>query len=319
MKRWFLALCLLPAGIAVFLAVLILCGVLPNPVLYVKGNAALIALIAGVSLSAGMLLIFLLFSRIQKRYRDEIIQVQKLADEDHRRFIRRLDHELKNPLTAIRAGLTNLSSEPLGEYLTSELNAVQDQVLRINRLVIDLRKLAVLESTLPERADVNLAELLNYVVDDFKRQDILENRRLTLILPNAPWPLPDIEGDGDLLLLAVNNLLENAVKYTSPGDTIEVRAFDDGNDVVVEVADTGPGIPESEMERVWEELYRGEEVKGVPGSGLGLPLVRVIIEQHRGIVGLRSRPEKGTVFSIRLPAKKSGSQSGCYRWVTRHA
>jgi two-component system OmpR family sensor kinase len=89
--------------------------------------------------------------------------------------------------------------------------------------------------------------------------------------------------------------------------------------VVVEVADTGPGIPEDEMERVWEELYRGEKVRGITGSGLGLPLVRVIIEQHGGMVGLRSRAEKGTVFSIRLPAKKTGSQSGCYRWVTRRA
>jgi two-component system OmpR family sensor kinase len=319
MKRWLLSFCLLPAGIAVFLAVLILCGVLPNPVLYLKGNVALVALIAGVSSSAGMLITFQISSLVQKRHLDEITQVQKLADEDHRRFIQRLDHELKNPLTAIRAGLTNLSSEPLGEYLTRELNAVRAQVLRINRLVTDLRKLAVLETAFPERADVDLAELLGFVVDDFKSQDVLENRQLTLILPHAPWPLPDIEGDADLLLLAVHNLLENAVKYTSQGDTIEVRAFDDGNDVVVEVADTGPGIPEREMERVWEELYRGEGVRGVPGSGLGLSLVRVIVEQHGGMLGLRSRPEKGTVFSIRIPAKKSGSQSGCYRWVTRRA
>jgi two-component system OmpR family sensor kinase len=193
------------------------------------------------------------------------------------------------------------------------------QVLRISRLVTDLRKLALLETNLRERGDVDLAELLKYIVDDFKGQNEAENRHLILILPNAPWPLPDIEGDADLLLLAVNNLVENAVKYTSPGDTIEVRAFDDGNDVVVEVADTGPGIPEDEMERVWEELYRGEKVRGITGSGLGLPLVRVIIEQHGGMVGLRSRAEKGTVFSIRLPAKKTGSQSGCYRWVTRRA
>jgi two-component system OmpR family sensor kinase len=319
MKRWILAHCLLPVGVAVLAVVLILSDAIPNPVLYLRGNTALVALIAGVSLSAGMLLIFLFFSRVQKKHRDEITQVQKRADQDHRRFIRRLDHELKNPLTAIRAGLANLSSEPLGDYLTRELNAVGVQVLRISRLVTDLRKLALLETNLRERGDFDLAELLEYIVDDFKGQNEAANRHPILILPNAPWPLPDIEGDADLLLLAVNNLVENAVKYTSPGDTIEVRAFDDGNDVVVEVADTGPGIPEDEMERVWEELYRGEKVRGITGSGLGLPLVRVIIEQHGGMVGLRSRAEKGTVFSIRLPAKKTGSQSGCYRWVTRRA
>ncbi|MEJ2759763.1 MAG: histidine kinase dimerization/phospho-acceptor domain-containing protein, partial [Anaerolineales bacterium] len=228
MKRWVLVLSLLPLGVAMLAALLILYAGLPNPVLYLRGNLALVALMAGVFVSAGMILIFLLSNRAKKKYLCEITKVQNLADEDHRRFVRRLDHELKNPLTAIRAGLTNLSSEPLGGYLTSELNAVHAQVLRISRLVTDLRKLAVLETRLPEKADVDLAELLGYVVNDFNRQDMLENRQLTLILPNAPWPLPDIEGDADLLLLAVNNLVENAVKYTSPGDTIEVRAFDDG-------------------------------------------------------------------------------------------
>ena len=73
--------------------------------------------------------------------------------------------------------------------------------------------------------------------------------------------------------------------------------------MVIEVADTGPGIPENELHRVWEELYRGEQARGVPGSGLGLPLVRAIIEKHGGNVTLRSRPDQGTVFSVRLPAR----------------
>ena len=150
---------------------------------------------------------------------------------------------------------------------------------------------------------VNMAELLTEVVDVVKNQANLENRQITLILPNAPWPLPDVEGDPDLLLLAIHNLLDNAVKFTSPGDTIEVRAFDDRSDIVIEVADTGPGIPVTEIDRVWEELYRGEQARSVPGSGLGLPLVRAIIEKHGGNVGLRSRPDQGTVFSVHLPAK----------------
>jgi two-component system OmpR family sensor kinase len=104
------------------------------------------------------------------------------------------------------------------------------------------------------------------------------------------------------LLLAVHNLLDNAIKFTSPGDTIEVRAFDDDDDIVIEVADTGPGISTNEVQRVWEELYRGEGARGVPGSGLGLPLVQAIIEKHGGKVALRSRQDQGTVFSLRLPA-----------------
>ena len=86
-----------------------------------------------------------------------------------------------------------------------------------------------------------------------------------------------------------------------PGDRIEVRALEDGAAVVVEVADTGPGIPETEVPLVWEELYRGQGARGIPGSGLGLALVRAIAERHGGQVDLRSREGQGTVFTLRLP------------------
>jgi signal transduction histidine kinase len=76
---------------------------------------------------------------------------------------------------------------------------------------------------------------------------------------------------------------------------------------VIEVADTGPGIPEEEQPHVWEELYRGEAGRGIPGSGLGLALVRTIAEQHGGGVSLRSRLGLGTVFSLRLPAGRTAS------------
>jgi len=79
--------------------------------------------------------------------------------------------------------------------------------------------------------------------------------------------------------------------------------LENGKEIVIEVADTGPGIPEEELDLVWEELYRSKQARGVLGSGLGLPLVRAIIEKHGGMVGLRSIHGQGTVFSIRLPAK----------------
>jgi signal transduction histidine kinase len=126
-------------------------------------------------------------------------------------------------------------------------------------------------------------------------------KRISLTIPQAPWPLPVVSGDYDLLVLALHNLIDNALKFTSPGDTVEVRAFEDGANVVVEVADTGPGIPEEEVSHVWEELYRGTGARGVPGSGLGLALVRAIIERHAGEVNLRSRAGQGTVISVRLP------------------
>jgi two-component system OmpR family sensor kinase len=113
-----------------------------------------------------------------------------------------------------------------------------------------------------------------------------------------------VPGDRDLLFLLFHNLLDNALKFTQPGNTIELRAFEDGSKVVVEVADTGPGIPEKEVPLVWEELYRGENARGVPGSGIGLALVRAIAERHYGQVSLRSRVGQGTVFTLHLPAQQ---------------
>jgi two-component system OmpR family sensor kinase len=106
-----------------------------------------------------------------------------------------------------------------------------------------------------------------------------------------------------LLFLTVHNLVDNALKFTAPGDTVEVRAFEDDTTVVVEVADTGPGIPEEELPHVWEELYRGHGARGVQGSGLGLALVQAIVERHGGQIGLRSRVGQGTVFTLRLPVR----------------
>jgi two-component system OmpR family sensor kinase len=301
MKWWGWVLSLLPAGIGILISVLATNEIISNPVLYLRGNLAALASRVGLTISIVTIAIILIWNRNHRKHQKNILDMQKQTSEDRRRFLQRLDHELKNPLTAIRAGLTNMTYEPLEEYLAEEVSAVQAQVLRISRLVADLRKLAALEITPLERTTVNMAELLTDVINVLQDQVETENRQLTLILPNAPWPLPDVDGDPDLLLLAVHNLLDNAIKFSGPGDTIEVRAFDDGQDIVIEVADTGPGIPEKEIQRVWEELYRGEQARGVPGSGLGLPLVRAIIEKHGGNVALRSRPDQGTIFSVRLP------------------
>lgn len=295
-------LLLLPAGLGILISALATNGYITNPVFYLRGDLASFTSLAGVMISIINVVIILFWNQNQKNHISTILSLQNQAGEDRRRFLQRLDHELKNPLTAIRAGLTNITYRPLDDYVTDEVSAVQAQVLRISRLIADLRKLAALESSPLETTVVNIAELLAEVISVIEDQANIDDRRLTLIVPNAPWPLPEVDGDPDLLLLAIHNLLDNAIKFTSPGDTIEVRAFEDESDIVVEVADTGPGIPEEDINRIWEELYRGEQARGIPGSGLGLPLVRAIIEKHGGGVELRSRPNQGTVFSLRIPA-----------------
>jgi two-component system OmpR family sensor kinase len=282
---------------------------LPNPIIYVHVDVGTAALLAGLALS--ILAAAGLGSWEWKRWRCEqrIASVRTQAAEERRRFLQRLDHEMKNPLTAIRAGLANLANGLSPATQEEALASVEAQVLRLSQLTADLRKLAELETRALERVPVDVAELLQEAVALAQEQPEAAGRRLTLVLPQAPWPVPDVPGDWDLVFLAAYNLLDNALKFTRPGDTVEVRAFEDGTFVAIEVADTGPGIPEEEVPRVWEELYRGQGARGVPGSGLGLALVRAIAERHGGQVTLRSRAGQGTVVTMRLPAKSSHNPS----------
>lgn len=221
--------------------------------------------------------------------------------EAHRRFLRRLDHELKNPLTAIRIGLANLAVTAPEQERAQTLDSVMSQINRLNNLATDLRKLAELETGPLERGAVDFNELLGEAVALARGRPEGKEREIALTLPQAPWPLPQVSGDRDLLFLAIYNLLDNAMKFTRPGDTIEVRAIEDGRMITVEVADTGPGIPEDELSHIFEELYRGQAARGTPGSGLGLALVRAIVETHRGTVTVRSRQGQGSVFTLHLP------------------
>lgn len=217
----------------------------------------------------------------------------------------RLDHELKNPLTAMRAGLANVEEAGVIAVATagtaSALASVSVQADRITRLVSDLRKLADLETREIESAPVDLTSLLDEVAEALGEIPAARERIVQVTVPRAPWPLPLIEGDRDLLFIAVQNLVANAIKFSASGDTVEVRASEDGDAVLIVVADTGFGIPEDEIGQVWQELARGRAARSLPGTGIGLALVRVIATRHRGEVAIRSREGEGTMVSIRLP------------------
>ncbi|MDY6877105.1 MAG: HAMP domain-containing sensor histidine kinase [Chloroflexota bacterium] len=300
--RWGLALVPLAAGLVVA-SLFADVPAWPSPIIYVRVDVGTLALIAGSALSILVAGGLVLWGRAGQHCQQNVADALAQAAEERRRFLQRLDHELKNPLTAIRAGLANLVNGPSSLTQQEALTSVETQVLRLSRLTADLRKMAELETRSLERIPVDIAELLQEAVVLAQEQPESEGRQLALTLPQAPWPVPDVLGDWDLLFLATYNLLDNALKFTRPGDTVEVRASEDGTFVVIEVADTGPGIPKEEVPRVWEELYRGQGARSVPGSGLGLALVRAIIERHGGQVTLRSRVGQGTMVTIRLPAK----------------
>jgi two-component system OmpR family sensor kinase len=268
-------------------------------VAYLRVDLATLSALLGLLLSLMIALAFRL-NAWSARVRS---QASEAAAQERRRFLSRLDHELKNPLTAIRAGLANLT-EPSGTPANTEtLASLEAQVLRMSRLLSDLRKLAEIEVRRVEYLPVDLHSLLEEAFQLAQEQPSATSRTLNLSLPRVPWPLPATQGDADLLFMAIHNLLENALKFTRPGDMVELRAFEDGPEVVIEVADTGPGIPDGEQPLVWGELYRGKAGRGIPGSGLGLALVRAVMDRHGGRVGLRSRVDRGTVFSLRLPAR----------------
>jgi two-component system OmpR family sensor kinase len=291
----------LPAILGLLVAVLVAGGQLENHRVYMAGRVIFLAPLVGLLLSGLLALGLFIQWRAEQRTRRGIAAYRAQAVEERRRFLQRLDHELKNPLTAIRAGLANLAGLPTDEARQAALDIVDAQALRLSRLASDLRKLAELEVRPLEAAPVDVGELLDEVVAVARERPEHDQRRLNLSVPQAPWPLPAVEGDHDLLFLALHNLVDNALKFTGEGDTVEIRAFEDRDRLVIEVADTGPGIPEEEVAYVWQELYRAQGARGVPGSGLGLALVQAIAEKHGGAVALRSRAGQGTVFTLRLP------------------
>lgn len=222
------------------------------------------------------------------------------AERDaHRRFLSRLDHELKNPITAIR---TALAAEQ-GEEESPNLLVASGQADRLGLLVGELRALASLESRALEREPVDVAAVIREEVDALAHELVARgtSRDFAVDLPTAPWPLPQISGDPDLLAVAVRNLLVNAAKYSDAGARIEVRGVEDAGVVMIEVADTGWGIGPEELGQVWDELWRGAHARKVEGSGLGLSLVRLVAHKHGGDVTIGSQQGIGTRVRLRIP------------------
>ena len=299
-QRW--GFVLVPLAASLVIASLLLdVPTLVNPILSLRVDFGTLSTILGVTLSILVAMGLAVWEWAGRRCMQQVGDLRVEAAEERRRFLKRLNHELKNPLTAIRAGLANAANGSTETATQQALDSVEAQVLRLSQLTADLQKLAELETRPVEREPVDVATLLQEAMTLAKEQPNADTRHLGLVLPQAPWPLPAVPGDWDLLFLATYNLLDNAIKFSRPGDTVEVRAFEDRALVVVEVADTGPGIPREELFRVWEELYRGQETRDVPGSGLGLALVQTIVERHSGQVNLRSRVGQGTVVTVRLP------------------
>lgn len=303
-NKWIaLALTLLPLVLGIA-ASLLAQGIWdPVPILVFKIDAGMVAFLAGLFLTlAG--LSYMLGAWLTHRKADRLMQdTVKESEEGRRRFLRRLDHEIKNPLTGLRAAMVNLQEAQSKEERILAAENASRAVVRLTRLLNDLRKLADLEERSIEYERVNVQELLEDVVDAARSVPAHEGRNINLFIAKVPSPFPCMMGDRDLLVLAFYNLVDNALKFTSVDQPVEIRALEDGRSIFVEVADSGTGIQPDDLPKIFEDLYRGSNARGTEGSGLGLALVNRIVTLHGGKIIVRSRLEDphGTVFTVRLP------------------
>lgn len=303
-RGWFylllVALPLLLAGL-VFLVLEFFAG--PVPVLLFKVDVATILLFCGLSLTVLAAAFYAGAAVVERRSQRRLAASFYEAEESRHRFLHRLDHEIKNPLTGLQVALANLRESESREERERAARNADRAVERLTRLLADLRKLSDLAERPLEKLPVDVPQLLEEMVDAAHSQPTYADRQISLMITRVPWRLPPVTGDRDLLGLAVYNLIENALKFTSAGDSVEVRALEDGRAIIVEVADTGPGIAPEDLRNVFEELYRGGNARGVEGSGLGLALARRIVDLHGGQISVRSHQAepRGTVFALRLP------------------
>ena len=227
------------------------------------------------------------------------------AMQKQREFVADASHELRTPLTSVIANLELLQAS-LAEGRNSEEREMADSALRssrrMSRLVSDLLLLARADAgRVGERTDCDLAEIAGNAAAEVAA--IAGDRRLTV---ENGRPVP-VRGNPDDLHRMVVNLLDNAVRHTPDGSTIELRLDGDGSRAVVAVADDGPGIPEEIREQIFDRFVRGSgpaDTSVGAGTGLGLAIVRAVAKSHGGQVEVTSSPLGGAMLTVTLPARK---------------
>ncbi|MEZ4622546.1 MAG: HAMP domain-containing sensor histidine kinase [Caldilineaceae bacterium] len=305
MKQWrFFIVALAPLLLAVIVAFLLQRALLPNFLYTVTVQYDLSGLV--LRLGFGIMLLALCTAAIRwwsNRRLARTVQHEQVRHSATRRdFLRRLDHELKNPLTIIHLGVLNLRQDSdTSATQRASLNRIAQQTERLQKLIVDLRWLTELDEGSIEQTSVDLNDVLEEAIMLAQDGTKYESRQVTLNVQETPWPLSPVLGDRELLVVAFRNLLENSFKYTADGDRIELRALENGHQAMIEVADSGHGIADAEHDLIFENLYRGQDARNIPGRGLGLPLVQQIITLHGGRISVRSRPKTGTVFTVWLP------------------
>jgi two-component system phosphate regulon sensor histidine kinase PhoR len=232
----------------------------------------------------------------------DITELRRL-ERVRRDFVANVSHEFKTPLTAIQGFAETL----LGGALDDEANRkrfmeiIREHAQRLARLTDDLLKLSRIEAGRLdlESGPVSVAGLVNGCVETARLKAESKGVRITVELPKG---LPPVRGDAVQLGEVLQNLVDNALQYTPPGGSIDVTAYSNGGEVIFTVADTGIGIPESDLERIFERFYRVDAARAreAGGTGLGLSIARHIVDAHGGRIWVESAVGQGSRFRFSI-------------------
>lgn len=239
---------------------------------------------------------------------DDVTQ-QRVAEQARNDFVTQVAHELRTPLSNIRLYIESLLDDELDEATQSKaINVINIETKRLARLVSDMLSVAEIEagSMQVQSDDLHLDVIFQEMESDYKVHAGDKNLQLTFSLPEK---LPVIQADRDKLVMAMHNLVGNAVKYTPDGGQVDVSVDVSADQFVMEVSDTGIGISQEDQSRIFEKFYRArdEQMIGIPGTGLGLSLAREVVRLHGGDIGVESEKGKGTTFTLSLPIRNAAA------------
>lgn len=233
-------------------------------------------------------------------------QIDKLKTE----FISLAAHQLRTPLAQIKWTLQSFLDGDMGKIGASQKEAISNTMIfneRMIRLVNDLLNITRIEEGryLFQRANEQLEDLASEMVQSYQNE--AAHKKLTLSLQVLDQHFPPIFMDKEKMRLALQNLIENALRYTSEGGAISIALLKGSGGIELAIKDTGIGIPKDEQPRVFERFFRAKNAKTVQteGTGLGLYLTRNIVEAHGGKIWFETEEKKGTTFHITLPYANS--------------
>ena len=227
----------------------------------------------------------------------------KVLDESRSEFVSNVSHELKTPMTSMKVLADSLvGQEGVPEELYQEfMRDITAEIDRENRIITDLLTLVKMDK---KAADLNVEHMdINQLVEDILKRlrPIADKRNIDLILDS----FRPVEADVDEVkfTLAISNLVENGIKYNVDDGWVRVTLDADHKYFYVKVADSGMGIPEESIGRIFERFYRVDKShsKEIGGTGLGLAITRSAVSKHHGNIQVESKEGEGTTFTVRIP------------------